>query len=48
VPPGGILDLSAKMTPVYIADVNSTSGHLSETIDPPRRSFWGDVKMPIF
>jgi len=48
MPPGRILDLSAKMTPVYIADVNSTSGHLSETIDPPRRSFWGEVKMPIF
>ena len=43
-----IFDLSAKMTPVYIADVNSASGQVSETIDPPRRSFWGDVKMPIF
>src|SRR5713226_373523 len=48
VPAGRILDLSAKMTPVYVADVNSASGHVSETIDPPRRSFWGDVKMPIF
>jgi len=48
VPPARIFDLSAKMTPVYVADVNSASGHLSETIDPPRRSFWGDVKMPIF
>lgn len=43
-----IFELRAKMTPVYIADINSISGHLSETIDPPRRSFWGDVKMPIF
>jgi hypothetical protein len=48
VPPGRIFDLSAKMTPVYIADVNSASGRLGETIDPPRRSFWGDVKMPVF
>jgi hypothetical protein len=48
VPSGHILDLSAKMTPIYIADVNSASGHLSETIDPPGRSFWGEVKMPIF
>ncbi|PYX08646.1 MAG: hypothetical protein DMG88_09825 [Acidobacteria bacterium] len=48
VPPEHIFDLSAKMTPVYIADVNSASGHVSETIEPPRRSFWGDVKMPIF
>src|SRR2546425_6606367 len=48
VPAGRILDLSAKMTPVYVADVNSASGHVSGTIDPPPRSFWGDVKMPIF
>jgi protein-S-isoprenylcysteine O-methyltransferase Ste14 len=48
VPKERIFDLSAKMTPVYVADVNSVSGHVSETIDPPRRSFWGDVKMPIF
>jgi hypothetical protein len=27
VRPGRILDLSAKMTPVCIADVNSASGH---------------------
>jgi protein-S-isoprenylcysteine O-methyltransferase Ste14 len=48
VPSEQIFELSAKMTPVYVADVNSVSGHLSATIDPPRRSFWGDVKMPIF
>ena len=48
VPPEHIFDLSAKMTPVYVTDVDSASGHVSETIDPPRRSFWGDVKMPIF
>jgi len=36
------------MTPVCIADMNSAPGQLSETIDPPRRSFWGEVKMPIF
>ena len=43
-----LFDLSAKMTPVYIADVNATTRQVSRTIDPPRRSFWGDVKMPIF
>ena len=48
VPPERIFDLSAKMTPVYVADVNSASGDVSSTTDPPRRSFWGDVKMPIF
>jgi protein-S-isoprenylcysteine O-methyltransferase Ste14 len=48
VPLEQIFELSAKMTPVYIADVNSVSGQVGETIDPPRQSFWGDVKMPIF
>ena len=48
VSPAGIFDLSAKMTPVYIADVNVAAHQVSRTIDPPRRSFWGDVKMPIF
>ena len=48
VPLERIFALSAKMTPVYVADVNSASGQVSETIEPPRRSFWGDVKMPIF
>lgn len=43
-----LFDLSAKMTPVYIADVDATTRQVSRTIDPPRRSFWGDVKMPIF
>jgi len=43
-----LFDLSSKMTPVYIADINATTRQVSRTIDPPRRSFWGDVKMPIF
>jgi hypothetical protein len=41
VPPERIFDLSAKMTPVYVADVNSASGHVSETIDPPPAQFLG-------
>ena len=43
-----LFDLSAKMTPIYIADVNAAQRQVGRTIDPPRRSFWGDVKMPIF
>jgi protein-S-isoprenylcysteine O-methyltransferase Ste14 len=43
-----LFDLSAKMTPVYVADVDGVAQKVSHTIDPPRRSFWGDVKMPIF
>jgi len=45
--PSNVFRLSAKMTPLYIADVNA-SRQVSSTIVPPRRSFWGDVKMPIF
>jgi len=48
LPLENIFDLSAKMTPVYVADVNVASAQVGTTIDPPRRSFWGDVKMPIF
>jgi len=43
-----LFDLGSKMTPVYVADVNAAARQVSRTIDPPRRSFWGDVKMPIF
>lgn len=48
VSPDHLFDLSAKMTPVYVADVNTAAHQVTRTIDPPRRSFWGDVKMPIF
>jgi protein-S-isoprenylcysteine O-methyltransferase Ste14 len=48
VPKDQLFDLSAKMTPVYVADVNAATRQVGRTIDPPRRSFWGDVKMPIF
>ena len=48
VPEDRLFDLSAKMTPVYVADVNAATRQVGRTIDPPRRSFWGDVKMPIF
>jgi protein-S-isoprenylcysteine O-methyltransferase Ste14 len=44
----GLFDLSQKMTPVYVVDVNAASDKVSGATDPPRRSFWGDVKMPIF
>src|SRR5207245_10617046 len=44
VPPARILDLSDTMPPVYLADVNSASGHLSQLIDPPRRCFCADLR----
>jgi len=43
-----LFDLSAKMTPVYIADISGVTQQVRRTIDPPRRSYWGDIKMPIF
>jgi hypothetical protein len=43
-----VFDLSAKMAPVYVADVNAASSEVSETFAPLRRSYWDDVKIPIF
>jgi protein-S-isoprenylcysteine O-methyltransferase Ste14 len=48
VSPSLLFSLSAKMTPVYVVDVNGATHEVGRTIDPPHRSFWGDVKMPIF
>ena len=48
VSPTRLFELSAKMTPVYVVNVNAATRQVTHTIDPPRRSFWGDVKMPIF
>ncbi|HZP63404.1 MAG TPA: isoprenylcysteine carboxylmethyltransferase family protein [Terriglobales bacterium] len=48
VPAAQLFNLSAKMTPVYVVDVSAATHQVSRTIDPPHRSFWGDVKMPMF
>lgn len=47
-----VTDVTAKMTPVVIADLVS-DGHdpepaLKDVVVPPRRSFWGDITMPMF
>jgi protein-S-isoprenylcysteine O-methyltransferase Ste14 len=47
-----VTDVTAKMTPVVIADLTS-EGHspeptLKDVVVPPRRSFWGDITMPMF
>jgi protein-S-isoprenylcysteine O-methyltransferase Ste14 len=42
-----VLDLSARMTPVVIADVGASSS-LEAVVIPPPRSFWGDITMPMF
>ncbi len=43
-----VTDLSAKMTPVAIADIRGATPVLQSVVIPPRRSFWGDITMPIF
>ncbi len=46
-----VTDLSAKMTPVVIAEVQSNpSGDpkIAKVTVPPRRSLWGDITMPMF
>ncbi len=42
-----VTDLTAKMTPVVIADLAGSNSVASVTIAPPR-SFWGDITMPMF
>ena len=47
-----VTDVTAKMTPVVIADLVS-EGHnpepaLKDVVVPPRRSLWGDITMPMF
>jgi protein-S-isoprenylcysteine O-methyltransferase Ste14 len=48
VPHSRIFSLSAKMTAVCIADVSPVNRKVADVVIPPRRSFWGDIKMPIF
>ena len=43
-----VVNLTAKMTPVVIADVQAGASAPKEVIIPPRRSFWGDITMPMF
>jgi hypothetical protein len=48
ISPAQLFNLSAKMTPVYVVDVSAATQQVSRTMDPAHRSFWGDVKMPMF
>ncbi len=48
LPVSRVTDLSAKMTPVVIASVQGTTPTLKDVLIPPRRSFWGDITMPMF
>ena len=52
IPVSHVTDLSAKMTPVVIADIGVKSEGadpvLQNVVIPPHRSFWGDITMPMF
>lgn len=48
IPISDVTDLSAKMTPVVIANVSGSPPIVKSVIIPPRRSFWGDITMPMF
>jgi protein-S-isoprenylcysteine O-methyltransferase Ste14 len=43
-----VTDLTAKMTPVVIADIGGADKGPQQVVIPPRRSFWGDITMPMF
>ncbi len=48
LPVSKVTDLSAKMTPVVIAYVDGANPVVDNVVIPPRRSFWGDITMPMF
>jgi protein-S-isoprenylcysteine O-methyltransferase Ste14 len=48
LPVSEVTDLSAKMTPVVIANVAGATPVVESVMVPPRRSFWGDITMPMF
>ncbi|HET7841617.1 MAG TPA: hypothetical protein VFM21_08425 [Terriglobia bacterium] len=43
-----VTDLSAKMTPVAITEIAGSGPLVKDVTIPPRRSFWGDITMPMF
>ena len=48
VPVSSVTDPSAKMTPIVIANVGGVPPIVESVMIPPRRSFWGDITMPMF
>ncbi len=43
-----VTSAQAKMTPVTIANIRGERPVLQDVVIPPRRSFWGDITMPMF
>ncbi len=48
LPIASVTELTAKMTPVVIANIRGPAPALQDVVIPPRRSFWGDITMPMF
>jgi len=48
LPVSEVTDLSAKMTPIVIANIEGENPVVESVLIPPRRSFWGDITMPMF
>ncbi len=48
LPLTNVTNLNAKMTPIVIADIRGAAFAPEKVIIPPRRSFWGDITMPMF
>lgn len=48
LPLTNVANLNAKMTPVVIANIRGAGPALQDVLIPPRRSFWGDITMPMF
>ncbi len=44
----GITGLETKMTPIVVVDLSGDQPSVRSVFLPPRRSFWGDVTMPMF
>jgi protein-S-isoprenylcysteine O-methyltransferase Ste14 len=43
-----VFSLEGKMTAICIADISLSEQRVIGVVIPPRRSFWGNIKMPIF
>lgn len=49
LPLSRVMEADAKMTAVAIVDLDGAGNQITKMIlDPPRRSFWGDITMPMF
>jgi len=48
LPLSRVTEAGAKMTPIAVVDLDDASNQITKMIlDPPRRSFWGDITMPM-